>query len=172
MTSSDHTPSPLSEYGVKEEPFIEYALSPLTRPWDYYHSATSPPQCDHHHGRTICCIPPVPHPLFPSHHNLVASTKHNIINKDCDTEFLRVIIHSTIVFLERKPGTSRSTLFLSPRTSLYLKWRSYFPASCPLHPPCDYVNIQFGSFYMSNHTDMHMYVDVIICWLHWLYDYT
>jgi len=170
--SSDHALFPFYEYGVKEEAFIEYTLYHLTHRQDYDHSATTPPRRDHHVKRPIFCIPSFSHPLFPSHHNHVAFSKHDITSSDCDEEFLRVIIHSSILYLEGEPWTSRMTIVLSPRTFLYLKWRSCFRASHPPHLPCDYVHIPFGGFYMSTHTSRHMYIDVMICWLHWLYDYT
>lgn len=133
MISSNHEP----KYSVNEEPLIDYTLPPQTHPQDFDHSMTSPLQCDHHLEKPICCTPSFPNPFFPSHQNLVVSTKHNIIDIDCDKDFLRVIIHSTIVYLEGKLGTSILTYFHSPKTSLYLGLRSYFPASHLLDPPCN-----------------------------------
>lgn len=170
-SQNHHAHLPFSKCGVKEEPFIEYTLSPLTHPQDYDHFTTSPPHCDHHIERPICCIPSFSQPSFHSHHNHVTSSVHDIMSNDCDEEFLRVIIHSSILYLEGDPWTSRMTNFLSHRTSLYLEWRSYFPTSHWPHLPCPYVHIRFGGCYISNHTHMHMYIDVMICWLHWLYDY-
>jgi len=161
MISSDHEPFTPSDYSVEEEPLINYTLSPWTHPQGFDHSMTFPLQHDHHLEQPSCCIP-FPHPLFPSHHNLVASTKHNILNSDCDKNFLRIIIHSTIVYLEGRPHVS------SPRDSSYLTWKPYFP---PHHPQCVWVCIRFGICYISNHTGRHMYIDMMICWLHWLYDY-
>ena len=129
MTSIDNAPFLVSEYGVKKEPFFKYTLSPLTHPQDYDHSTSSPSCSDHHIERPICCIPSFSHPSLTSHHNHVTSSKHDITSSDCDEEFSRVNIHSSILYLKGEPWTSRMTSFLSPRTSLYLEWRSYFPAS-------------------------------------------
>lgn len=172
MISSDCEPFSPSEYSVEGEPLIDYNLPPWTHPQCFDHSRISPLQCGHHHGQRIYWIPPFPHPSFPSHHDLVAFARYNIINNDCDREFLIVMFHCTIVYLEGKLDTSRLVYNASRRASFYLKWRSYFPTSRSLHPPCNCIRISFRISYTSNHTSMHMFIDMIICWLHCLYDYT
>ena len=143
-------------------------------PHSYEHSINFPLQCDHHHEQPIFCTPSFPWPSFPSHHDLVASTKHNTVSNDRDREFLRVIIHSSILYLDGNPDTYRSTYFVSPRASFHPEGGSFSAASHPLHPPCHYDHIRFEILYMSNHNGRHEYIDIdmMICWLHWLYDYT
>lgn len=153
MIYNDHGPLYLPRYDVEEEPSTRcIPPSPsYTQDCGYNHSIEQP----------ICCPLPCFESPFSSHRDLVAPTKHNIVNNDCDMVFLRVIIHSTIVYVEGKPRTSRLTYFPSPRASFYLEWRSYFPTYPSPHPPCDCVCICFGICYMSNHTGRNVYISMI-----------
>ena len=69
MISSDLDPFPLYEYSIKEEPLIEYSLSPWGPPQDHDQSIIPPFECDHHGKPT--CASPSHHSPFPTNHNLV-----------------------------------------------------------------------------------------------------
>lgn len=118
---------------------------------------TSHVQCNHHLEKPFCCTP-FPVLSFPSHHNLVASTKHSIMSNDCDKKFLRIIIHYTIVYLEGRLHISRLTRVLSIRDSSYLTWKPYFPTSCLQHCPCVWICIRYGICCMSNLIGRHLYL--------------
>lgn len=103
MTYNYHGPFHLPMYDFEEEPSTRCIPASSSYPQGC--------ECNHSIEKPIGCPILCPKYPFSSHHDLVASTKHNIINNDCDREFSRVIIHSTIMYLEGKPPTSRSIYF-------------------------------------------------------------
>jgi len=173
-------PFPPPEYSVKEEPFIDYTFSPWTHPQGFDHSIVSPLQCNHHVQPS--CVSPSCWPPFPTNHNPMKAISHDVNNKDnggsdmlevaIHQKFMSLVVDISIFWLQEKISWTRLHPFLTSSHIIIHLWASYFPTSRLQHPPCAWVCIRFGIFCMSNHRSRHIYIDLMICWLHWLYDYT
>ena len=129
----------------------------------------------------MCAFPSHQCPL-PTNHNPIDAIKYDINNKDHNRnnmpevaiyqKFMILIIDISIFWLEERISWPRLHHFLSSSHLIINVWEFYFPTSHQPYHPCEYVHIHFGSCYMSNHIGRHIYIDLMICWLHWLYDYT
>jgi len=119
---------------------------------------------------------------FPTNHNHVEATKYDINDKynngnnmpevAIHQRFMNLIIDISIFWLEERISWTRLHPFLTYSHVIIHVWAFYFLTSHWPYHPCDYVHIRFGICYMSNHIGRHIYIDLMICWLHWLYDYT
>ena len=116
---------------------------------------------------------------FPSNHNPLEEIKYdindngnNIPEVSIHKKIMSLIIDISIFWLEETITWTRLHPFITSSHMIIHVWASYFPSSHPLHPPYNCTHIHFGICYMSNHTGRQIYIDMMICSLHLLYDYT
>lgn len=86
--------------------------------------------------------------------------------------FMHLIIDISISWLEDQIQSSRLVSFPSSKVPFYGIWLSFFPISCPHNPSYHYSHLYFLFCGKDNNGNMHSRIDQLICWFHWIYDYT
>ena len=108
--------------------------------------------------------------------------KHDINGKDHDGSdmpkvaihqmFMSLIVDISIFWLEESFSWTRLHPFVSSSPVIIHVWAFYFPTPCLGDPPYDCFYPYFWICYISNHWARCLYNDLMMSWLHWLYDYT
>lgn len=165
--------NPWDVFGSHVDPFLNpsYIIT-------YNEESFLSPKYDNHE-QISCCASPCHQTPFPSNHDLMVAMKHNINDKDHDEDdmpevaihqkFISLILDISIFWLQERIPWSRLHPFI-PSSPMILHVRSfYFPTSRPRDLPYGHSCPSLWIYCMRI---MCSHIDWIICWLHWVYDYT
>jgi len=81
-------------------------------------------------------------------------------------KFMSLIIDIYIFWLEERISWTRLHSFLTSSHIIIHVLEFYFPTSHHPNHPCDYIHILFSICHMSNNIGQHIYIVLMICWLH------